>query len=663
MHVKSVRVQEEGRNWVDGHRRTQEERRGETRVGSKRKLGLERQGHRVVAAASMMSGSFGGEATYAAELPPRLQYYQSHEGDEEAGYLSPQHSAVYAPYHSQRQLPELGGMPGYLQDSRQSSFVVSRNPSDLSPPAKSLSMPSFMHLDAMAFDDFHSLPNPSIGSKLLPSPKVRGSRIGIGANAVLKFVSLLSVVALTIRVMTTTFDGAPEGLALRTLRHNTESFVLIPSPSHYKRRLSGEWRTWMERRIQAVGKEQSPLLLSYLNVKDHELVRLSIKEEPDVQEPVKEPEAKSLPVLGDTIGNGPLDVNAEDPTEAKARRVAAPEVVSEPESAINLGANSHAPEQALPVSLRGIDPVVKTGFGWVDMSPAQQAALREDHGSAAPSVSVDVAALERRGVIRRLIYSEKANMIFCPIPKVANSAWKYLIRKMNGLNDGADIQVVNNRKSSGLEYLDSMPLDDAEALLKDPKIMKVVFVRNPYTRAVSGFNNKFVEKALDSSEYATFVYQLFGYRFFKAQNLTPQEYGRVSFREFVSRVEGQESAEMNEHWAPQTYLCGLDMIQYDFQGRFENMGEDSGQVLNMLGFPGLSLPKQHEIGFLGTSELASGKSWFDTELALKMQTKFESDFTAFSYDRQVPSSLGGTVGAGAGEAGAVGAASLSRNVG
>mmetsp|Transcript_28469 Transcript_28469/g.111562 ORF Transcript_28469/g.111562 Transcript_28469/m.111562 type:complete len:622 (+) Transcript_28469:221-2086(+) len=51
---------------------------------------------------------------------------------------------------------------------------------------------------------------------------------------------------------------------------------------------------------------------------------------------------------------------------------------------------------------------------------------------------------------KRIVVSEKANLIYCPVPAAASTNWKYLIRKFEGFDDYRDLTVLHDRTKSGL---------------------------------------------------------------------------------------------------------------------------------------------------------------------------------------------------------------------
>ncbi|CAI5512889.1 unnamed protein product [Closterium sp. Naga37s-1] len=70
----------------------------------------------------------------------------------------------------------------------------------------------------------------------------------------------------------------------------------------------------------------------------------------------------------------------------------------------------------------------------------------------------------------------------------------------------------------------------------------------------------------------------------------------VSFKEFTRLVEEARRMDdlvaMDNHLAPQTFVCGLNHIKYDVVGRFEHMQQDVQAVLSALGKPAVAEEEQ-----------------------------------------------------------------------
>lgn len=234
----------------------------------------------------------------------------------------------------------------------------------------------------------------------------------------------------------------------------------------------------------------------------------------------------------------------------------------------------------------------------------------------------------------RIIVSEKSRLVYCPVPKAASSNWKFLIRKFEGLDDYDDMARAHLPATSGLRYLTDYSPREVESLVADPSFFKFAFVRDPYARAVSCYMDKFLNAADEyvQNEYRGFVAELYDWRF--ARSLDVDTAPRPSFVEFVDELAKQSPMAMNEHWRPQTLLCGFGEMPYDFIGRMDNLEADAAYVLERLSRQNEQFPSQKDIGF-PSSGASDGKG--DDFLTLETMTKLR-----IIYDVDFNSKLGST---------------------
>ena len=123
------------------------------------------------------------------------------------------------------------------------------------------------------------------------------------------------------------------------------------------------------------------------------------------------------------------------------------------------------------------------------------------------------------------------------------------------------------------------------------------FVRNPYARVLSAY----LDKIAHPPEPA--VWPPFAAR--HGLDAPP------SFADFLDLIAGEQIAEMDPHWRPQSVLIGLGIVPFDFIGSVELMDEDLRQVLKVIfghDLPdGPVCPAPYRGGRSGHAPLRSGR--------------------------------------------------------
>lgn len=220
--------------------------------------------------------------------------------------------------------------------------------------------------------------------------------------------------------------------------------------------------------------------------------------------------------------------------------------------------------------------------------------------------------------------SERSQLLYCPIPKAANTNWKYLIRKWEGLDDYAFVHASHHAATSGLRYLSDYSSHEARELL--PTLYKFVFVRDPYIRVLSAYMDKLRN---NKDEYRTFLAAALGWR--RAREMDDSD-ARPSFTTFVNALAQTPTSSMNAHWRPQSELCGIGELPYDFVGRMESLTADVQKVFAKLNRTNEHFPTHQDIGFppSGASrELAD--EVYTLDLMMKVRVIFEKDFELLGY--------------------------------
>jgi len=236
----------------------------------------------------------------------------------------------------------------------------------------------------------------------------------------------------------------------------------------------------------------------------------------------------------------------------------------------------------------------------------------------------------RRPYAKNIIVSERNRLIFCSIPKVACTNWKYLIRKWEGL-DYKDISASHDHTKSGLRYLSDYSRDDIDLT----QYYKFVFVRDPYMRLLSAYMDKLRNKK-NPSEYTMFLRSVIGYNSAK-RNVTD-----ISFATFVNSIyQNKDKAQWNAHWRGQNTMCGLDEFPYDFVGKMENLTAHTKIVFdalkNNMNKSGneeekFRFPTHEDINFppSGSSKKVAD-DMYTLDLMLKVRTLYADDFRILGY--------------------------------
>lgn len=135
---------------------------------------------------------------------------------------------------------------------------------------------------------------------------------------------------------------------------------------------------------------------------------------------------------------------------------------------------------------------------------------------------------------------------------------------------------------------------------------KFAFVRNPWDRLVSCWQNKVVES-----------------NHFKFADDTLKK--MQTFGNFVDFVERQNIEKCNNHIRLQQKL--IDMNNVDFIGRFENFNDDLSKVIEIIGIKPVTITRKN----ISARRLAY-REYYDTGLKEKVAKIYHKDINIFNYD-------------------------------
>jgi hypothetical protein len=170
--------------------------------------------------------------------------------------------------------------------------------------------------------------------------------------------------------------------------------------------------------------------------------------------------------------------------------------------------------------------------------------------------------------LNSLLVSQEKRAIFMPIAKNANTTLKQLFVRHSGyaksseiLNGNIHINLVSH--STKLSLCDYTPADDS--------YFRFVALRDPLTRAASGYVSKFIKDPPPVGDHGEppavigdaidWVYQ---------QRGEQPDYDRsISFEEFVIYVTETDDVKLDTHFKSQESYLG--QLSFDFVGTIENM--------------------------------------------------------------------------------------------
>ena len=205
--------------------------------------------------------------------------------------------------------------------------------------------------------------------------------------------------------------------------------------------------------------------------------------------------------------------------------------------------------------------------------------------------------------------------IYCDIPKAGcTTIKKTLIESVEKKLVNYD---VHDRASSPL-LRPSAVFDDIKDL---EDYFKFTFVRNPYTRVLSGYLDKIRGNRIEKQA----IVRMLGMDGNDYQNID------ISFKLFLETLASMETRHLNPHFKPQVMQCYVPMIRYNFIGKFENFEADLIAVLEKLGSEKVSRTMIKTIRHHKTDAAKRLVDYYDSETKQLVREIYKRDFVEFGY--------------------------------
>jgi len=217
---------------------------------------------------------------------------------------------------------------------------------------------------------------------------------------------------------------------------------------------------------------------------------------------------------------------------------------------------------------------------------------------------------------------------YVEVPKTGCTTVKHLVQKIEWESQGGvpedRVNVgshVHFRNKSPLPMFREMTKKDQTRSISGKDMTIFTFVRNPFSRALSCYKSK-VEVGIGPKKHLIAM----------RDGVKPEDADltkHISFREFLELISTQKSEDMDIHWRPQVDQTMIDLIKYDFIGRYENFAGDLNHIINEIS------PDKFEFDIPRprnkTKAMQELNAYYDDDCKTLVQKLYANDFAAFKY--------------------------------
>ncbi|XP_064615395.1 carbohydrate sulfotransferase 14-like [Liolophura sinensis] len=179
----------------------------------------------------------------------------------------------------------------------------------------------------------------------------------------------------------------------------------------------------------------------------------------------------------------------------------------------------------------------------------------------------------------------KNGIVYCDIPKVASTFWKRVLQIASGKRQKNDVFDIPARSTHAglLETFQKKGFDEIHQVLSIST--KFMFVREPYSRLVSGYIDKIFTPRPAYRGLRNEI-KNFGIRGNKTKVVSDCALD-ITFTQFVVFLVGKiaENTWRNGHFVPMYDMCRPCEVQFDIIGKMETFNEDATYIFKKNGFP------------------------------------------------------------------------------
>uniref|UniRef100_A0A7S1EU61 Carbohydrate sulfotransferase n=1 Tax=Timspurckia oligopyrenoides TaxID=708627 RepID=A0A7S1EU61_9RHOD len=224
----------------------------------------------------------------------------------------------------------------------------------------------------------------------------------------------------------------------------------------------------------------------------------------------------------------------------------------------------------------------------------------------------------------------------CTLPKVGSTELRSLLMRVSVIPPEQtptteEREVFSHPHGKGT-FLSSFETNEKLEMLSNSKWLHIAFVRNPYTRLLSGYLQKI---------------KVQGDRVHKQ---VPGVTKNTTFSEFVELLERLKqnyhgTLLVNDHFKPQYLQCGFNVFNYDLIGKIENFHQDVRCMAKNRGFEQamdfgwgehgkyslFTMPRPHPTG--SSKKLSD---YYTDALQKRVYNLYKEDFILFRYSYELP---------------------------
>ncbi|XP_071481821.1 carbohydrate sulfotransferase 11-like [Diadema antillarum] len=244
-----------------------------------------------------------------------------------------------------------------------------------------------------------------------------------------------------------------------------------------------------------------------------------------------------------------------------------------------------------------------------------------------------------RDTLSHVFVLDKQKLLFCYVPKVGCSNWKRILMVLSGRK--VSMKDITSREAHSRNKLTRLgTLSKTQQLERISTYRKVMFVREPLTRVLSAYKNKYQD--LDVYRLAPESLQKVAKHVMEKHrsNATHSELKtgeNITWTEFTNYlVDPIERPKFDEHWKEMYKLCSPCRIKYDFIGRLENIQEEANYVLSHFNFTRkLSYPSSANSHPTNSASTNVTKYFdrFSREKLRALWNIYRFDYELFGYDK------------------------------